>query len=157
MPNQPPLVLSPGQGKAFTVGNATLTTKLLSEHTGGQLCLTEYELLPHFPGPPPHQHRTFEHAWYVLEGELTVQLGTEERTLPAGGFVFIPKRAVHAFANRSAAPVRVLVVDTPGGFEHYYEELQQAFGDGRALDPALIRAIQLRYDTFPPDHVFDPE
>ena len=155
MPTQPSLVLEPGQGKTFAVGGSTLTAKLLSAHTGGQLCLTEYALPPHFPGPPPHQHRTFEHAWYVLEGELSVQLGAEERTLPTGSFVFIPQRTVHAFANRSAAPVRVLVVDTPGGFEHYYEELQHAFGDGRALDPARIRAIQLRYDTFPPDHQFE--
>jgi len=148
------LLLDAGNGKEITVGGSKLYVKLLSEQTNNRMTITEYILSPKFPGPPPHKHKTFEHAWYVLEGTLAVQLDEKETVITEGGFVFIPKRVVHAFSNKSEAVVRLLAIDTPGGFEKYYDELQAAFGDGKAIDQGIMRDIQLRYDTYPPDHVF---
>lgn len=147
------LILNPGGGRPIAVSGARLLLKLASETTDNRLSITEYELPPQFPGPPPHQHKIFEHAWYVLEGDLTVRLNEKILTLTKGSFIFIPRQTVHAFANKSNIMVKVLVIDTPGGFEHYYEELHGAFGD-RAIDQNEIRKIQLTYDTYPPDHSF---
>lgn len=61
---------------------------------------------------------------------------------------------VHAFSNDTDVIVKVLVVDIPGGFENYYSDLQEAFGDGKAIDQEIMREIQLKYDTYPPGHVF---
>lgn len=148
------IVLNSGEGKPITVGNSTLFLKLSSEASSGVLSITEYELGPRFPGPPPHKHKVFEHAWYVLEGSLTVQVNDETSVVTKGGFLFIPKTTAHAFSNQTDAVVKVLVVDTPGGFEKYYDDLQDAFGDGKAIDQEVMRSIQLKYDTYPPDHVF---
>lgn len=149
-----PIVLNAGEGKGLTVGTSRLFLKLASEAASDKLSITEYELQPGFPGPPPHKHKVFEHAWYVLEGELTVQLDDERSVLTKGSFIFIPKRIVHAFANKSNGIVRILVVDVPGGFERYYDDLQAAFGKGKAIDQELMRSIQLKYDTYPPEYVF---
>lgn len=149
-----PVVLKAGEGKEITVGTSRLFLKLSSEAASDKLSITEYDLPPGFPGPPPHKHKMFEHAWYVLEGELTVQLGGEGSVLTQGSFIFIPKRVVHAFANKSNGAVRLLVVDTPGGFERYYDDLQAAFGKDKAIDQERMRSIQLKYDTYPPEYVF---
>jgi len=149
-----PQILAAGAGKAIMVGLSRLVVKLPSEQTVNRLSITTYELPPGFPGPPPHKHAVFEHAWYVLEGELTVQLGNDISVLSKGGFVYIPKQVVHAFANSGNGVAEVLVVDTPGGFEKYYDDLQAAFGNGEKIDQQIIRDIQLKYDTYPPDHIF---
>lgn len=155
MPNKiHPIILNAGEGKAITVGNSKLFLKLSSEAASNKMSVTEYELSPKFPGPPPHKHKMFEHAWYILEGELTVQLNDEISFLTKGSFIFIPKMTVHAFANQTDSLTKILVVDTPGGFEHYYDDLQNAFGDGKVIDQEVIRSIQLKYDTYPPDYIF---
>lgn len=149
-----PFVLNPGEGKEMSVGSSRLFLKLSAGAVSNRLSMTEYELSPQFPGPPPHKHRVFEHAWYVLEGELSVQLEHNTFVLTKGGFVFIPRQTAHAFSNKTDTVVKVLVMDTPGGFESYYDDLQAAFAKGRPIDQEEMRTIQLKYDTYPPDHVF---
>ncbi len=149
-----PVILNSGEGKAITVSNSKLFLKLSFEAASNNLSVTEYELSAKFPGPPPHKHKVFEHAWYVLEGELTVQLSGETSVLTKGSFIFIPKMVVHTFSNQTDLLVKVLVVDTPGGFEHYYDDLQAAFGNGEDIDQEVIRSIQLKYDTYLPDYLF---
>jgi len=152
--NNEPQLVSSGGGREILVGSAKLFLKLPSQVTENKLSITEYELPSGFPGPPAHKHKVFEHAWYVLEGELTVLIADKTSLLPKGSFIFIPKNTIHAFANTSTTEVKVLVVDTPGGFENYYEDLQAAFGPNKPLDPEQMRKIQLKYDTYPPDYVF---
>jgi len=65
-----PVILNSGEGKAITVGNSKLFLKLSSKAASNKLPVTEYELSPKSPGPPPHKHKAFEHAWYVPEAEL---------------------------------------------------------------------------------------
>lgn len=84
-----PVILRNGEGKEIGVGGSRLFIKLFSEATSNTLSVTEYELSPKFPGPPPHKHKVFEHAWYVLEGDLTIRLENEVSVLSKGGlFLF---------------------------------------------------------------------
>lgn len=153
MKNTLPILLPAGGGSNIMVGGASLLVKLFSSECRGLMTVTEYRLPSRFPGPPPHKHTQFEHAWYVLQGEVTVQLGVETRTMQAGGFLFIPAYTVHSFSNASDEEARMLAIDTPGGFEKYYEELQEAFGEGKEIDQQVMREILLRYDTYPPEHI----
>ncbi|QNF33720.1 cupin domain-containing protein [Adhaeribacter swui] len=149
------LILNSGEGREIKVGTSRLFLKLFSERTNNKFSITEYDLPPNFPGPPSHKHRNYEHAWYVLEGVLSVEVNGKEMTLVKGDFIFIPKYVVHAFSNKSDSAVRLLAIDTPGGFENYYDELETAFTDGKPLDPNTFREIQLKYDTYPPDYSFE--
>lgn len=145
-----PIVLAAGAGQTLRAAGTQTTFKVKSAATNGRFSLAEYHLPPEFPGPPPHVHRRFEHAWYVLVGALQIQLNGETQQVGPGVFVYVPSGVPHTFANPGAVPVRMLAIDTPGGMEPYYEELAQAFAPGTAVDPQVIAAIQRRYDTYPP-------
>ena len=136
-----PVVLGPGEGESMTLFGNELTIK-----AGGTFCLVDYTAVPGFPGPPPHVHRETVDSFFVLEGELAVRAGDEEMTLGAGSFVLVPPETVHTFWNPSDRPVRFLSLMSPGGFEQYFRDLRDAFGDGPP-DVERIGEIAARYDV----------
>ena len=65
----------------------------------------------------PHAHADEDDAFYILEGEMTFLLGGEE-CLPAAGDVRArPADTEHGFRNDSDAPVRILNIHAPAGFD----------------------------------------
>jgi quercetin dioxygenase-like cupin family protein len=56
----------------------------------------------------PHVHRRHADAFYVLEGELTFEVGRERRTITVtpGGFVAVPPGVAHAFRTSGDRPAR---------------------------------------------------
>jgi mannose-6-phosphate isomerase-like protein (cupin superfamily) len=142
-------VLLPGEGEVITTAGTTITFKVRSEATAGRFSVTEYVLPPQFAGPPPHIHRIFEHVFYVLAGQVQIQLGETIVRGGAGTSVFIPVGTPHTFSNPDAASARLLAIDTPGGLEAYYEELAAAFPPGTPLNRQVVAEIQQRYDTYP--------
>jgi quercetin dioxygenase-like cupin family protein len=100
------------------------TTHLDSEQTGGRYSLVENTVAPGFGGPPLHHH-DFDEGFYVLDGELTFQLGDEYVLAGPGAFLFAPRGAVHTFANHSDEPGRYLLLIAPAGFETYFERLSR--------------------------------
>jgi quercetin dioxygenase-like cupin family protein len=74
-------------------------------------------------GGPPLHHHDFDELFYVLDGELTFQLGDERHVRRAGELAFAPRGAVHTFANFSGAPARQLLFVTPAGFERYFQRI----------------------------------
>ncbi len=95
------------------------TVLLRSEETAGVVSMIELSSDAGFAGPPLHRH-DFDEAFYVLEGELTFQLGNEVFTRTAGELAFAPRNVAHTYANHSDAPARALLVCTPAGFERYF-------------------------------------
>ncbi|HWM12677.1 MAG TPA: cupin domain-containing protein [Solirubrobacteraceae bacterium] len=73
-------------------------------------------------GPDLHVHHEHTDAFYVLDGELTFDVGPEPRTIrvAAGGFVAVPPDVGHGFRNESEADVRWLNFHAPDkGFAEY--------------------------------------
>jgi mannose-6-phosphate isomerase-like protein (cupin superfamily) len=138
-------VLGPGEGETMTLRGNTLTIKADAAATGGAFGVLDYTAAPGFPGPPPHLHRETAEVFFVLEGVLTLRLGDDTLTLPTGGFALVPPGTVHTFSNPSDRPTRFLGLVSPGGFEQYFRDLRDAFGDGPP-DPAAIDEIAARYD-----------
>jgi uncharacterized cupin superfamily protein len=62
---------------------------------------------------------------YVLEGELTCDVGGEIVVAPVGSYVLKPRGVPHALCNTATEPVRVLEILTPGGFESYFDEYEE--------------------------------
>src|SRR5262249_60887480 len=58
-----------------------------SEESGGRVAVIESTMAPAAKGPPLHTH-TFDETFYILEGELTVQLGNELMLVGAGEAAF---------------------------------------------------------------------
>ncbi len=95
---------------------------LPTEHTADAVGIVEITVPPDWAGPPLHHH-DFDESFYVLEGELTFQLGETLRAGMPGDLVFAPRGAVHTLANLSERPARYLLVCTPGLFTRYFEQL----------------------------------
>jgi quercetin dioxygenase-like cupin family protein len=98
------------------------TVLLRSEETAGVVSMIELSSDAGFAGPPLHRH-DFDEAFYVLEGELTFQLGDEVFTRTAGELAFAPRNVAHTYANHSDAAARALLVCTPAGFERYFARM----------------------------------
>jgi quercetin dioxygenase-like cupin family protein len=67
----------------------------------------------------PHVHHEHTDAFYVLEGELTFEVGREARaiTLSAGGFLAAPPGVAHSFQNAGDHAARWLTIHArDGGF-----------------------------------------
>ena len=92
---------------------------LRSEDSRGALAVVE---LTGSATPPLHRH-DFDETFYVLEGELTFQLGEELFTRRAGEVAFAPRGVAHTYANLSGAPARALLICTPAGFERYFDRI----------------------------------
>jgi hypothetical protein len=79
---------------------------------------------------PPHTHAREDECNFVLEGELTCDVGGEIVVAPAGSYVLKPRPCAshpvpHALCNTSTEPVRVMEILTPGGFESYLDEYEK--------------------------------
>jgi quercetin dioxygenase-like cupin family protein len=92
---------------------------LRGEESDGHLAIV---LLTGRGRPRLHRH-DFDETFYVLEGELTFQLGEKLVTRRAGELAFAPRGTPHTYANLSEAPARALMVITPAGFERYFARI----------------------------------
>ncbi len=105
---------------------------LRGEHSDGRVAVIETSPGPG-AGPPLHRH-DFDETFYVLDGELTFQLGDELLTRKQGELAFAPRDAHHTLANPSGSEARYLLVCTPAGFERYFDRL--AAGQAGSEPPA---------------------
>ena len=103
----------------------TITASVIldSGRSGGAVGIVEVSLPPRWDGPPLHHH-AFDESFYVLDGELTLQLGDELAAAGPGSLSFAPRGAQHTLANLGDAAARYLLVCTPGGFERMFARLQ---------------------------------
>jgi len=80
----------------------------------GETCLLiATEVPPGALGPKNHVHPS-DQLYYVVEGELTVTLGSDEHTVPAGSAVFIPAGVPHHNRNDGSVPEFHLEILAPG-------------------------------------------
>jgi quercetin dioxygenase-like cupin family protein len=111
---------------------------ILAESDGVTITWSRYG--PGERGPDPHVHREHLDAFYVLEGEVTFEIGPDAQAivLGPGGFAAVPANVVHAFVNAGGAEARWLNFHAPDtGFAAYLRALR----DGR--DTSF-------FDTFDP-------
>lgn len=83
-------------------------------------------------GADLHVHRRHTDIFYVLEGELTVRLGLEDRqvTVPAGTLARVPPLVVHGFRNAGDHDMRYLNLHAPG---QRFNDYLRAMRDGRTF------------------------
>lgn len=141
--------LQAGRGTTYMVGGSPIVFKVRGAETGGRFEITESTLPPGFGGVPAHVHRDTDHAFYVLEGELTVQIGEESFRGGPGACMFSPRRAAHAFSNTGSVPCRYLQIDSGAGRERFFEEIARAFPGDTPIDRKIMGEILARYDTQP--------
>lgn len=92
--------------------------KATGAETDGRFALAEVYVTQE-GAPPPHIHHNEDEAFYVIEGEITVQVG--DRTLKGtpGSFLWLPRDVPHSYQVDSAPYARVLFFFFPAGFEGF--------------------------------------
>jgi quercetin dioxygenase-like cupin family protein len=110
---------------------------LHGDQSEGKLSLTEMTMGVGPGGPPLHVHPKHGEGFYVLEGELTIQVGDELLTRRRGTFAYAPPGTPHTLANLSDRDVRLLVLCTPAAFESWFEQIAA----GNFVDPPAGEAI----------------
>lgn len=91
---------------------------------------------------PVHVHHRDDEAWYVLEGTLRVQVGTDEVEVRAGSAVFVPRGTPHTYWNPGPGPVRYLLVMT----SKIYRLIQEIHAMPERT-PATLRQVLKKYDS----------
>ena len=81
-------------------------------------------LAPPGDQPPLHVHHDSDEGFYVLEGEVTVWVGDDQRTLRPGQFALGPAGVPHTYRVSSDGPARILVTSSNGSFARFV----QAYG-----------------------------
>src|SRR5829696_10311757 len=94
--NEKKYLISPDEGVHLSI--LDITHKVTAEDFGGAFTITEAGLPP---GEmiPPHTHTREDECNFVLEGELTFDVGGEIVLASAGSFVLKPRGVYHAFCN----------------------------------------------------------
>lgn len=92
---------------------------LSGDDSNGELAVVESTLDPG-TGPPLHVHPSHGEGFYVLSGELTVQVGAEIVAGGPGTWAYAPKDTAHTLANLTDQETRVLCVFAPAGFERRF-------------------------------------
>jgi quercetin dioxygenase-like cupin family protein len=113
--------------------------KAVGADTGGAYTLCEYTATYDIP---LHIHSREDEGIYVLEGQVTVQVGDDTFTAGPGGFVFMPRDVPHAIALASEPPVRFLAISNPSGFEHFMEDLTEALAAGHDRSSPEVAAVR---------------
>jgi mannose-6-phosphate isomerase-like protein (cupin superfamily) len=147
-----PLTVQPGE-RVLSFMGVTLSFKAVSADTAGQWALIEYSAPPEFKGPPPHWHKQTTEAFYVVEGNLRLQLGEQIIEAVPGAFVLVPPRVVHTFSNAAPRPAKFLVLVSPAGLEGYFGELVELIKSETSWPPAdmsKVMELAARYDTYAP-------
>jgi len=105
-------VLAPGEGPAYGFHGSAVVIKASGEDTFGQLGVME---AAYPPGLSVHEHVHVgeDEMFYLLKGEIAIFCGEDRWTVPAGGFVFVPRDQPHGFTVTSAGVARALVITGP--------------------------------------------
>jgi quercetin dioxygenase-like cupin family protein len=103
-------------------GDARINVLVRGADSGGRVALMDNVVRAGVGGPPLHHH-AFDEAFYVLDGELTFQVGQELVRRRGGELAFVKRGVHHAFANLSGEDARMLLVCTPAGFERYFQRM----------------------------------
>ncbi|MDX6554085.1 MAG: hypothetical protein QOD86_280 [Miltoncostaeaceae bacterium] len=139
----PPAVTRAGEGEARWWFQCLAEIQLTAEQTGGALSIVEITEAPGAEAPLHVHHRDHETFW-ILEGDLTFEVGGETIHASAGDAVFGPRGVPHRYTVGPTG-CRMLFVMTPGGFETLVRDMSS---------PAAARTLPPSPDAEPDwDHV----
>jgi quercetin dioxygenase-like cupin family protein len=110
-----PLWRAPDTGPTLDVLGVTHIYKAMANDTGHQFSLWE-SIVPPGAGAPAHTHTREDEAFYVLSGEVMIEVegAAEPLRLGPGGFLFAPRYRRHAYRNIGTGAAHLLVFAIPG-------------------------------------------
>jgi quercetin dioxygenase-like cupin family protein len=110
-----PVAVRGGEGEARWWFGALAEIKATASDTGGQMTIVE---VTEHPGAeaPLHVHHRDDEAFWILEGEVTFEVGEQTIETRAGDYIFGPRGIPHRFTVGDRG-CRMLFILVPGGIE----------------------------------------
>jgi mannose-6-phosphate isomerase-like protein (cupin superfamily) len=116
-----PMLTRSGEGEARWWLGRLAEIKVTAEQTGGLLSIVEISEPPNSAAPLHVHHREDEGFW-ILEGDVTLEVGDATIEAHAGDFALGPRGIPHRYTVGDAG-CRMLFIMTPGGFEDLVREM----------------------------------
>jgi len=137
-------IVLPGAGKNYEWAKDHVFVKSAFELSHGRVTFVEDRLKPGFQ-LARHHHKKMLEIFYVLEGSVEFVFDDEAVRAGPGTTLNVPPDVWHEV--RSPEGARLLTIFTPGGFDHYLEELV-ALTEAQYADAAFMKALGHKYDIF---------
>ncbi len=109
-------------GEQRRLGINAIDYKVTPQDSAGLLIL---ELTSHAKGGPErHLHLEQDEWFYVLEGRLLIEVGSQRLRLTSGDSVLAPRRTPHVWTNVGDGTLRLLIVFSPAGkMEAFFRDM----------------------------------
>jgi mannose-6-phosphate isomerase-like protein (cupin superfamily) len=138
-----------GQGvRTFTARGSVMFFKALAEQDDGDFSLMERTLPPHGRRPPPHRHTNCSEAYFVLDGQVSVEVEGEELLVGPEGFVLVPRGTAHTFCNAGEVDARLLVIHAPA-MDAYFAGLHELWNRDEPPSVDEERSLMARFGMDP--------
>jgi quercetin dioxygenase-like cupin family protein len=121
-----------GDGEAIWWFDSLAEIKATAADTGGLMSIVEITEPPGSQAPW-HVHHREDEAFWILDGDITIEVGDTAIECHAGDYAFGPRDIPHRYTVGDAG-CRMLFILTPGGFEHIVREMGRPAGS-RTLPP----------------------
>lgn len=152
-PAQPisPAILTPEEQSVVWFLGSLVRIRIDTDATNGELAVLEHRGERGY-GSPLHLHHADDETFFVLDGELRVEVDGHTRSAGAGTVAFLPRQLSHAFVVTSAE-ARFLTLHTPAGFDAFTRAAGTP-GDPHSStppagltqpDPAALRTLAKNY------------
>ena len=127
-----PVAVRKNEGEARWWFGALAEIKATAADTGGQMTIVE---VTEHPGAeaPLHVHHREDEGFWILEGEVTFEVGDTIIEASAGDYVFGPRDIPHRFTVGNDG-CRMLFILVPGGIEDFLRKTSEPAGS-RTLPP----------------------
>ncbi len=121
--------------------------RVCSDETGDRIGIYEYEVPSKAMGASVHIHRKMEEIFYVMEGEVSLIMGSEHIVGRAGDVILIPRGTTHGFSNKGEKPLRIFIMFTPAlAQEEFFRAAADFVERGENLNSESFAKIIREYD-----------
>ena len=117
-------VLQSQVGQTLQVLSDRICIKLKSTASANRMAVMTVEVPPE-GFVPPHTHDKEEESYFMLEGTMLMQLGSQELTIAPGDFVHVPAGTIHGYKNNSHQGVRFLAWSVGGAIDEFFTEMAE--------------------------------
>jgi mannose-6-phosphate isomerase-like protein (cupin superfamily) len=127
-----PVAVRADQGEARWWFGGLAVIKTTAAETGGQLTIVE---VTDGPGEAPlHVHHRDDEGFWILEGDVTFEVGGTTIAASAGDYVFAPRGIPHRYIVGDGG-CRMLFIMVPGGLEDVLRKTSEP-AQSRTLPPS---------------------
>ncbi|GAB3411138.1 cupin domain-containing protein [Flindersiella endophytica] len=133
----PPAILPPQLQQAVWFMGALVRIRAGGDATGGQLAILEHRCERGF-STPLHRHDA-EETFFVLDGELRIEVDGHAQAAGAGAVAFLPRKLPHGFVVTSPE-AHYLTLHTPAGFDRFTLEVGTPAANDEAGRPDDLSA-----------------